>query len=90
MLLKLETGGYYDVATGREIGVVTTRDGKHRVVVKNSGHTVERAIQSGYASPEEAQEALDSLMAPEDVLTIEPPAPIEEATDDDETKEGGE
>lgn len=91
MLVKLESGGYYDAATGREIVATESREKDWRVVIRNSSHVIERVVCSGYRDEAEAQSALDELLAPEDVLRIALPEPIEETTveEDSETVEEG-
>ena len=89
MLVKLESGGYYDAATGRETMVYQNKAGVWSVVIQNSGHVIERSVCAGYRDREEAQAALDELMETEDVLRIAVP----EAEEIDEealvTEEGG-
>lgn len=95
MWVKNEKNEYLNLQNGTSLVVKESRDRREYRILSQSvdGTTPLYAVQAGYRSQEEAQDALDELMGSVDggFLTVTPPSEEEEVDEEeDDTEEGDE
>lgn len=79
MLLKLMNGNYVDTNSGMTLATQRMgEDGKAQVYFRTGPNGFVTTVQDGYKDREEAQAALDDLMAQEDYVELAQPAPDDE------------
>lgn len=81
--------GYLNLDNGQTLTVVESRDHtEHRVMMRSAdGVTPLYCVQDGYRTEEDAQEALDALMAGVDFVEVEKPEYEEEEVEEDEEED---
>lgn len=81
MWLKLQNGDYVQPETGSKFGTNVTGDNDWSIYIFCQGRS--NVAQSGYATKDDAQAALDEFMVDHDYAQLQPPATKEE-TDENE------
>jgi hypothetical protein len=83
MWLKTVTNGYFNMLTGTDVEVKESRHGDEFRVVVNQVNSPNPLVtlQGGFASLDDAQDALDNAMDDQDVISIDAPEPVSDESD---------